>query len=55
VANAPAWDDDAVLHFFQTTSRNLVAAEAACTRCEQACNDLVAAVDRRNAASERLR
>jgi uncharacterized protein YbjT (DUF2867 family) len=28
VANAPAWDDDAVLDFFQKTSRNLLAAEA---------------------------
>jgi uncharacterized protein YbjT (DUF2867 family) len=29
VANAPAWDDAAVLAFFQTSSRNLLAAEAA--------------------------
>jgi uncharacterized protein YbjT (DUF2867 family) len=29
VANAPAWDDEAVLHFFQTSSRNLLAAETA--------------------------
>ncbi len=29
VANAPAWDDEAVLDFFQTTSGNLIAAEAA--------------------------
>ena len=29
VSNAPDWDDDAVLHFFQTSSRNLLAAEAA--------------------------
>jgi uncharacterized protein YbjT (DUF2867 family) len=29
VANAPAWDDQAVLDFFQTSSRNLLAAEAA--------------------------
>jgi uncharacterized protein YbjT (DUF2867 family) len=29
VSNAPAWDDAAVLDFFQTTSRNLLAAEAA--------------------------
>jgi uncharacterized protein YbjT (DUF2867 family) len=29
VANAPAWEDAAVLEFFQTSSRNLVAAEAA--------------------------
>ena len=28
VANAPAWDDEAVLEFFRTSSRNLVAAEA---------------------------
>jgi uncharacterized protein YbjT (DUF2867 family) len=28
VANAPAWEDDAVLDFFQTSSRNLLAAEA---------------------------
>jgi len=28
VSNAPAWDDAAVLDFFQTTSRNLLAAEA---------------------------
>jgi uncharacterized protein YbjT (DUF2867 family) len=28
VANAPAWDDAAVLDFFQTTSRNLLDAEA---------------------------
>ena len=27
VANAPDWDDAAVMNFFQTTSRNLVAAE----------------------------
>jgi uncharacterized protein YbjT (DUF2867 family) len=29
VSNAPAWDDAAVLDFFQATSRNLLAAEAA--------------------------
>jgi uncharacterized protein YbjT (DUF2867 family) len=29
VANAPAWDDAAVLDFFQTSSRNLLAAEMA--------------------------
>jgi uncharacterized protein YbjT (DUF2867 family) len=29
VSNAPAWDDDAVLDFFQTTARNVVAAETA--------------------------
>jgi len=29
VANAPVWDDAAVLDFFQTSSRNLLAAEAA--------------------------
>jgi uncharacterized protein YbjT (DUF2867 family) len=29
VANAPAWDDAAVMDFFQTSSRNLLAAEAA--------------------------
>jgi uncharacterized protein YbjT (DUF2867 family) len=29
VANAPAWDDQAVLDFFQTSSRNLLAAEEA--------------------------
>ena len=29
VANAPAWDDDAVLDFFLTSSRNVLAAEAA--------------------------
>jgi uncharacterized protein YbjT (DUF2867 family) len=29
VANAPVWDDDAVLDFFQTTSRNVLAAEVA--------------------------
>lgn len=29
VANAPAWDDAAVLDFFETSSRNLLAAEAA--------------------------
>ena len=29
VANAPAWDDQAVLDFFQTSSRNLLAAETA--------------------------
>jgi uncharacterized protein YbjT (DUF2867 family) len=28
VANAPAWDDAAVMDFFQTSSRNLLAAEA---------------------------
>src|SRR5262245_4247532 len=27
VANAPVWDDDAVLEFFTTSSRNLLAAE----------------------------
>src|SRR3954454_19655038 len=27
LANAPVWDDDAVLHFFTTSSRNLLAAE----------------------------
>jgi uncharacterized protein YbjT (DUF2867 family) len=29
VANAPAWDDAAVLDFFQTSSRNLLSAETA--------------------------
>jgi uncharacterized protein YbjT (DUF2867 family) len=29
VSNAPKWDDDAVMHFFQTSSRNLLAAEEA--------------------------
>jgi uncharacterized protein YbjT (DUF2867 family) len=29
VANAPAWDDEAVLDFFQSSSRNLLAAETA--------------------------
>jgi uncharacterized protein YbjT (DUF2867 family) len=29
VSNAPEWDDDAVMRFFQTSSRNLLAAEAA--------------------------
>jgi uncharacterized protein YbjT (DUF2867 family) len=29
VSNAPAWDDAAVLDFFQTTSRNLLASETA--------------------------
>jgi uncharacterized protein YbjT (DUF2867 family) len=29
VANAPLWDDDAVLDFFLTSSRNILAAEAA--------------------------
>jgi uncharacterized protein YbjT (DUF2867 family) len=28
VSNAPAWEDDAVLNFFQTSARNLLAAEA---------------------------
>ena len=28
VSNAPAWDDEAVLEFFQTSSRNTLAAEA---------------------------
>jgi uncharacterized protein YbjT (DUF2867 family) len=29
VSNAPNWEDDAVMHFFQTSTRNLLAAEAA--------------------------
>jgi len=29
VSNSSDWDDDAVMHFFQTSSRNLLAAEAA--------------------------
>jgi uncharacterized protein YbjT (DUF2867 family) len=29
VSNAPEWEDDAAMHFFQTSSRNLLAAEAA--------------------------
>ena len=29
VSNAPDWDDDAVMHFFQTSSQNLISAEAA--------------------------
>ena len=29
VSNAPDWDDDAVMHFFQTSSRNLIEAETA--------------------------
>src|SRR5207244_12628087 len=28
VANAPVWDDAAVLNFFQTATRNILAAEA---------------------------
>ena len=28
VSNAPAWEDDAVMQFFETSSRNLLAAEA---------------------------
>ena len=28
VSNSPDWDDDAVMHFFQTSTRNLLAAEA---------------------------
>jgi uncharacterized protein YbjT (DUF2867 family) len=29
VSNAPDWQDEAVMHFFQTSTRNLLAAEAA--------------------------
>ena len=29
VSNSPDWEDDAVMHFFQTSSRNLLAAEEA--------------------------
>jgi uncharacterized protein YbjT (DUF2867 family) len=29
VSNSPDWDDDAVMHFFRTSSSNLLAAEAA--------------------------
>jgi uncharacterized protein YbjT (DUF2867 family) len=29
VSNSPDWEDEAVMHFFQTSSRNLLAAEAA--------------------------
>ena len=29
VSNAPDWEDDAVMNFFETSSRNLLAAEAA--------------------------
>jgi uncharacterized protein YbjT (DUF2867 family) len=29
VSNAPAWEDDAVMNFFQTSSRNVLAAETA--------------------------
>jgi uncharacterized protein YbjT (DUF2867 family) len=29
VSNSPDWDDDAVMHFFQPSSRNLIAAEMA--------------------------
>jgi uncharacterized protein YbjT (DUF2867 family) len=29
VSNAPSWEDDAVLNFFETSTRNLLAAEAA--------------------------
>jgi uncharacterized protein YbjT (DUF2867 family) len=29
VSNSPKWDDDAVMHFFETSSRNLLAAEEA--------------------------
>src|SRR6185369_12913455 len=29
VANAPSWEDDAVMEFFETSGRNLLAAEAA--------------------------
>ena len=28
VSNAPDWEDEAVMHFFQTSTRNLLAAEA---------------------------
>lgn len=33
VANAPSWEDQAVLDFFETSSRNLLAAEAAAGVC----------------------
>ena len=29
VSNSPDWEDNAVMHFFQTSTRNLLAAEAA--------------------------
>jgi uncharacterized protein YbjT (DUF2867 family) len=29
VSNSPDWEDDAVMHFFETSTRNLLAAEAA--------------------------
>jgi uncharacterized protein YbjT (DUF2867 family) len=29
VSNSPEWEDDAVMHFFETSSRNLLAAEGA--------------------------
>jgi uncharacterized protein YbjT (DUF2867 family) len=29
VANAPSWEDEAVMHFFETSGRNLMTAEAA--------------------------
>jgi uncharacterized protein YbjT (DUF2867 family) len=29
VSNAPDWEDDAVMHFFETSTRNVLAAEAA--------------------------
>jgi uncharacterized protein YbjT (DUF2867 family) len=29
VSNAPEWEDDAVMHFFETSTRNVLAAEAA--------------------------
>src|SRR5207249_4877858 len=33
VANAPSWDDKAVLEFFEISGRNLLAAEAAAGVC----------------------
>src|SRR6059058_4053903 len=45
VANAPQWDDKAVLEFFETAGRNLLAAEAAAGVCHHVALSIVG-VDR---------
>jgi len=41
VANAPSWEDQAVLEFFETSSRNLLAAEAAAGVCHHVALSIV--------------
>src|SRR5207302_867535 len=54
VANAPSWEDNAVLAFFETSGRNLLAAEAAAGVGHHVALSVVAAVMAKVALAEPL-